>query len=430
MSATAVDKIEALTKSVAELSGKLDKPNYGHGATWEDSGEEVNIVVGGDASMAKGLPVAGRRRGVNMKSLVRQHGYKPCSEFKSFADFIRTGMSEHKTAAFASKVEAHLAPITKATKAIQGMNETSGPDGGYSVMPEFASGIIERLFTNDLFGRTDGYTVAGNNMTFLANAENSRANGSRAGGVQGYWVSEGGTITKSKPTMREITLKLKKLAVLVYLSDEAISDSGLTLEQYVTRKAADEFAFMLGDAVFNGSGVGMPLGVLNSPSLLSIAKESGQLANTVYTENIEKMYARFFMPNMPSATWYHNQDIQSQLGLMTLGVGTGGVPTYLPPGGLSAAPYGTLKGRPLQPTEFNATLGTQGDLVLADLKQLLSITKGGIEQAVSMHVEFLTDQTALRFIMRADARPWENAPLTPFKGTNTQSSFVALDTRA
>jgi HK97 family phage major capsid protein len=103
----------------------------------------------------------------------------------------------------------------------------------------------------------------------------------------------------------------------------------------------------------------------------------------------------------------------------------------MPPGGMSVNGYETLQGRPTLTTEFNATLGTQGDLIKADMGQILSISKGGIVQAVSVHLEFLTDQQALRFTMRLMARPWESSAITPYKGTsNTQSNFVTLDTRA
>jgi HK97 family phage major capsid protein len=312
------------------------------------------------------------------------------------------------------------------------MSEAVGSEGGYMVMPEFAGGIIDRVYNNNLWGLTDNYTVVGNNLTFLANAETNRATGSRHGGLRGYWLSgEGATITKSKPSFREVTLKLAKLGVVVYLTQELLDDGGSALQQYVARKAAEEFNFMIGDSLINGTGVGQPLGILNSPSLVSVAKENGQLAATLQTENVEKMYARFYAPNINGLVWYHNQDILPQLNTMTLGIGAAGVPTYLPPGGVSVAPYGTLMGRPLQPIEFASTLGTQGDLIAADLGQVLSISKGGVAQAVSIHLEFLTDQMAVRFIMRLNAGPWENAPLTPYKGTgNTQSSFVVLDTRA
>ena len=279
---------------------------------------------------------------------------------------------------------------------------------------------------------TDNYTVSGNNMTFKANAETSRADGSRHGGMLGYWVDEGQTLTKSKPTFRDVTVKLNKVAVLVYLTDELIADTGDALENYVTRKASEEFNFLIGNALFNGTGAGQPLGVLNAPSFLAIAKETGQAAKSIVTENIERMYNRFYAANLPNARWFHNQDCQSSLGLMTLGIGAAGIATYMPTvsGGMADAPFGTLKGLPRQPLEFAQTVGTQGDIVLADMKQMITISKGGMMQAVSMHVEFLTDQLALRFVMRVGGQPWEISPITPYNGTNTQSSFVGLATRS
>lgn len=360
---------------------------------------------------------------------LRNLGYKPSGkggEFTSFSDFVRAGMEGPKSLKFQNRIDAHYKSL-----AIQGMNESSGADGGYLVMPEFAAGIIDRVYANDLWSRTDHYTVTGNSMTFNVNAETSRANGSRHGGLRGYWLGEGATKTASAPTIRQVTMKLVKLAVVVYLTDELLEDTGNVLRDYVTRKAAEEFNFMIGDSLINGTGVGQPLGILNAPSLVSVAKETGQAADTIVPENIVKMQARFFAPNDPNSVWLHNQDIGPQLHLMTLGIGTAGQVVFMPPGGLSSAPYATLQGRPLLPTEFNPTLGDQGDIIKADLGQILSISKGGIMSAASIHVEFLTDQTALRFVMRLNARPWETAPITPYKGSaNTQSNFVTLDARA
>lgn len=358
---------------------------------------------------------------------LRQSGYKPAGkggEFLSYGDFVREGMANPNGQKFRNRVEKHYL-------AVQGMSEGIGSDGGYLLMPEFASGIIDRIYGNDLWSRTDNYTVNGNNMTFNVNAETSRANGSRHGGLRGYWVGEGGTITASKPTLRQVSLKLVKLAVVVYLTDELLEDTGTALQQYVSRKAAEEFNFMIGDSLINGTGAGMPLGMLNAPSLVSVAKESGQAAATIVPENVAKMESRFFAPNNGNSVWLKNQDTGPQLNLMTLGIGSSGQVVYMPPGGMSAAPYATLQGRPVMDTEFNATLGTQGDIIKADLGQMLSISKGGIMSAASVHVEFLTDQVALRFIMRLNATPWESAPITPYKGSaNTQSNFVTLDDRS
>lgn len=426
--------IDELTKQVGDLTSTVkslaDKPDFSGihrdqdgrvTGEWSDTEETVTIVSGRDDLQG---PRAGRhlKARAAMRALVRQ-GYKPWGEFKSLGEFVRSGFESHQTSAFHDRCRTHF-------KAIQGMSEAIGSDGGFTVMPEFNHNIFQHVYANDLFASTDNYTVGGNNMTFLANAETSRVDGSRHGGLRGYWTGEGQTITASKPTVREIQMKLQKLAVVVYLTDELISDSAQALEQYVTRKASDEFNFMIGNALFNGDGVGKPLGILNAPSLLAISPEGGQTATTIVAANIIKAQNRFFAPYFGNSSWYLNQDCMQQLMQLTLATGTySGQLVYMPPTGLSASPYGTLGGRPLKPIEFAGTLGSQGDITLADLGQMLSISKGGIAQAVSMHVEFLTDQLALRFTMRMNASPWENSPITPFKGTNTQSSFVCLAAR-
>ena len=321
--------------------------------------------------------------------------------------------------------------MNKHYAAIQGMSEGIASDGGYLVMPEYATGIIDRIYQNSLWSQGDGYTVTGNNMTFFANAETSRANGSRHGGLRSYYMAEGGTITSTKPTLREVPLKLIKGGVLVYMTEELLSDGGGALVQYTANKVGQEFNFMQGEAMVNGTGAGQPLGILSAPSLVSVAKETGQAATTIVTENVLKMHARFYAPSLPRSQWLMNQDIQSQLDLMSIAVGTGGAPLFMPPGGLSAAPYGSLRGRPLNPIEFAATLGTQGDVILADLSQYLTINKGGVAMAVSLHVQFLAQQSAFLWTLRFNGRPWTTAPITPYKGTsNTQSEFVVLDTRS
>ena len=121
---------------------------------------------------------------------------------------------------------------------------------------------------------------------------------------------------------------------------------------------------------------------------------------------------------------------EPQLFALNAPVGTGGQLVYMPPGGLSASPYSTLMGRPVLPVEYCCTLGTTGDIALCDFSQYLLATKGGMQSAVSIHVRFIYDETVIRFVWRVDGQPSWAAALTPFQGTNTQSPFVVLATRA
>lgn len=429
-----IDRLQKLAKTPGSATGLTPGQVMANVDTdgritsyWQRTDDEVKF----DISPTKGIArKAYLERRDQAKQQIKSAGYVPWGTFKNAGEFIKEGLANHQHSSFREKHATHMKAVSAVEKAIAGMSETVGADGGYTVLPEFAPGIMDRVFANQLWSKTDNYTVSGNNMTFHANAETSRATGSRHGGLRGYWVGEGNTITASKPGLRQVARKLNKLAVVVYLTQELLDDTSEALEQYVGRKAAEEFEFLIGDSLVNGTGAGQPLGYMNWPSLISIAKEAGQPASTIMTENVLKMYGRFFMPSLSGASWYHNQDILQQLYQMTLAVGTGGVVTYMPPGGVSGSPYANLMGRPMEPIEFAATLGTSGDLGLVDFGSMLSISKGGVAQAVSMHVQFLTDQLALRFTMRLDAGPWWNAALTPFKGNNTQSTAVVLDTRA
>ncbi len=74
-------------------------------------------------------------------------------------------------------------------------------------------------------------------------------------------------------------------------------------------------------------------------------------------------------------------------------------------------------------------LGTTGDITLADLSQYMLVDKNGVQAATSMHVAFLTDEMVFRITYRVDGKPMWSVPLTPFKGTNTKSPFIALASR-
>ena len=320
----------------------------------------------------------------------------------------------------------------KAQKAVLGSNEGQSSDGGFLVQSSFLAGIKEKMHAESILAsRCDSQTVGpeANGLKINVLDETSRATGSRWGGVRAYWVAEGATITASQPRFKQMEWNLKKLAALFYVTGELLQDT-TALAGRAQTWAAKELAFVRDDAILNGTGAGTPLGILNSSALVSVSKETGQAAATLVYNNIVKMWARMWAPARSKAVWFINQDIENQLYLMDFPVGTGGVPVFLPPGGASGSPYSSLFGRPVIATEFNATLGTVGDIVLADMSEYLLIEKGGIRGDASIHVQFLTDQEAYRWIMRLDGQPMWQTALTPFKGTATLSPFVALATRA
>jgi len=347
--------------------------------------------------------------------------------FEDFGEFAIAAKAFGK-----GNIDDRIAKIIS-VKAPTGMSEGVDSDGGLLVPPEFSQRILDKVFNPvDLIGRTDSLTIRGNSIRIPMENESSRADGSRHGGTRGYWVEEARSKTASKPTFTYANLRPKKMAVLIYATDELIEDSSIALATYLTKKAGDEISFVTNAALMAGTGAGMPLGILNAPCLVSVAKEVGQAADTLVSENIMKMWSRMFGPCRQNAIWLINQECEPQLMTMTINVGTGGIPVYMPANGLSERPYALLMGRPVLPCEWSEALGDQGDIALCDWSQYLSVTKGAIKTAMSIHLRFDYDETVFRFVFRVDGQPWWPLPLTPYKGAaaNTLSPFVVLDDRA
>ena len=322
-------------------------------------------------------------------------------------------------------------PLRQIQAAAAGAGEKIGSDGGFLVQTDVGAALIREVFAGgQLLNSVRRINIGpnSNGITMRAVDETSRATGSRWGGVQGYWVDEGTAPTATNPTWRKVELKLNKVAALGYATDELMQDS-VALGDIFFQAFTEELRFLVEDAIMNGTGAGQPLGILSSPAVVSVAKETGQAASTIVKKNIDKMYARRWARGTSGMNWYHNVDIEPALEDLNMTIGTGGVPVYLPPGGLVDAPNSRIKGRPAIATEYNATLGTVGDIVLADLSQYLFIAKL-VQSASSMHVRFTTDEQAFRVTWRVDGRPAWVSALTPFKGTNTQSPFISLATRA
>jgi len=315
-----------------------------------------------------------------------------------------------------------------------GLGETTASDGGFLVQTDFSSTMLQDVFeTGILASRCKRMQISGNSNSIKINGvdETSRAS-SRYGGIVGYWKDEAGLKTASKPAFRQIELNLKKLIGLCYATDELLDDA-TALESVIRSGFVSEFGFLLDDAIINGNGSGMPLGLLNAGCVVSVEKATGQAKETVIFENIIAMYSRLFAASRPSAVWLINQNVEPQLFSMTLSAGTSGVPVYMPAGGISGQPYGTLFGLPVLPIEQAATLGTQGDVILADLTNgYILAEKGGIKSDMSIHVQFIYDESVFRFVLRIDGQPVRATALTPYKGGSgsTQSHFITLDTRA
>ncbi len=314
-----------------------------------------------------------------------------------------------------------------------GLVEGEDQFGGFLIPPEFRNDLMIAVEQkNEILPLTTGVPM-NSTMIKIPYVNGFDESGSLVyGGIQWKWLDEIATKTETRPKFGRITLELKKIAGLAYASDEILEDSPQSMENILKNGFRDGLNFALNNIFMRGTGAGTPLGILNAPCLVTIGAEVGQDANTILFENVVNMYARIH--DTANAVWMINQNCLPQLVAMAISVGTGGAPVWLPGNSISGQPHDTLMGKPIIWSKHASTLGTVGDIVLADWSQYLVGQKTGQSANgafdTSIHLKFDADQTCFRFVFRIDGQPWWPSPLTPPQATaSTMSPFVALATR-
>ena len=324
--------------------------------------------------------------------------------------------------------------LMEVRNAATGASEAVPSDGGFLVQSDFTTELMdEAIETSVLAPRCRTLPVGSNSngMEAPIKDESSRVTGSRWGGVQVYRVNESGEGTPKKPKFGKLSMKLEKLMGICYLTDELLSDATL-MEAFVKQAYSEEMGFVLDDEIIRGVGAGQCLGIMNSNALVTVSKETGQLAKTIEAMNLYKMFARIPARLIAGSEWYINPEIWPQIFNLNSVIGAGGAPLFYNPGGIAAAPNGYLLGRPIVPIEQASELGTKGDITLANMKEYVLIEKGGLKFDQSIHVEFLKDEVAFRFIVRNNGQPRWKSSITPYKADSSfkVSPFVTLETRA
>jgi HK97 family phage major capsid protein len=291
------------------------------------------------------------------------------------------------------------------------------------------------LAEDSLAGLCDQVATSSNNFSCPADETNPWQT---TGGIQAYWDAEAAAATQSKVSLQDRNVKLNKIRCLVPMTDELLEDAS-AMDSYLRRKAPEKIAFKINLALLQGTGVGQPLGLLNSPALVTVSKNNPQTADTITGKNILEMYSRLYAPSRSKAVWVINQDIEPQLLKLAIpgtdnegNAATGfGSLVYMPPNGLSTSPFGTLMGRPIIPSQACETLGDKGDIFFADFSQYLLLIKSGVNPRVetSIHLWFDQDITAFKFVLRIGGMPWWSTTLSARDGSNTYSPFVTLEAR-
>jgi HK97 family phage major capsid protein len=253
------------------------------------------------------------------------------------------------------------------------------------------------------------------------------------------WVGEGVQMTEQKQQMGEFRLPLHKVTALLAVSEEALADAPL-LDSFLRQVVPEHMADEVDNKLMVGTGVGQPLGILNAPATIEVAKEGSQTADTINFDNVRKMWARMHPRARANSVWMVGTDLEAAL--MTLafevkqaGSTVGGHAIYLPMGAVGNQPYGTLFGRPVVVSHHSPALGDRGDIALVDWRRYgVGRKVGGVQISTSMHLWFDRDKQAYKFTYRVGGQPLLSRPIPQRQSGSTApstlSAFVTLAERA
>jgi len=400
------EKLIAAREANAEMQSKLRVPQPR--VTQPIDGPEAADDEGGDEPPRYVKPQRRRFEGGMPAGLTKgKWGFRSMGEFAMAAMATRHG-----------KPDARIlnAPSTYGS---EGQNQ----DGGFAVPPDFREDIVKQVMGEEsLLSRCDQQITQSNSLSLPLDTVSPWDTST---GVTTQWLGEGAAATPTKPSLGALETKLNKLVAFVALTDELVKDVS-AMTRWLESKVPEKFTSALNTALVSGSGVGQPMGLLNASCKVIAAAKSGQGAGTVIYENIVKMYSRRYGRNTQNYIWLINQDVEPQLQSMIAPGAT--FPAYLPPGGLSASPYGMLMGRPVLPLEACSALGTEGDIIFFDPTQYLIVLQTEQMRAdVSMHLYFDSDHLAFRFIMRVGGQPYWKSAISRQNGSNTLSPIITLN---
>jgi HK97 family phage major capsid protein len=244
------------------------------------------------------------------------------------------------------------------------------------------------------------------------------------GGLQFYWMEEGGDKTASDAQFRSLALVARKLIGFTRAADELLDDAAISLDAFLSGPMgfAGGAAWMEDYAFLRGTGAGQPLGVINSPAAISVTR---QTAGTVTYDDLANMLEAF----LPSGNgvWLASQSLMSDLVTMT---GPSGNPSYLWNGvagqSIAGRVPGTLLGYPIIWDEKIPRRGYSGDIGLYDLSYYLIGDRQSTTVESTKFEAWKEDKTSWRMVHRVDGRPWLSAPFTYEDGETQVSPFVKL----
>jgi len=341
-------------------------------------------------------------------------------DFKAFGEFLvavkGAEKNEHdpRLTYFASE------SLTEG-KGQKDLGESTGSTGGWLVPTERRTDVMTHIEAESIVrGRANIIPMTRRSIELPALAHGAAANGEPNwfGGMTTFWEGEADEVEESEPKFRMMSLTAWDLTIATHTSNNLLADSATSLSAFLRGPMGfsgaiawkEDYAFLRGD------GVGKPLGVLNDPATLAIARKTD---NDIAYEDL----VNILDSTLPSSrgVWIANLRARAKLMLMK---GPDANPAFLW-GNASMGIPNTLLGSPIFFSEKMPAVGQTGDIGYFDFSHYYIGDRQAITIESTGQARWLRSQTSWKAISRVDGKSWLDTPFTLIDGSKI-SPFVVL----
>jgi len=363
-------------------------------------------------------------RNVNVKvpAVARHDDDNPENNF-----FVLVGKTASKDSRVREKAYNTLAN-KYGKKDVVTSNETTTTAGGFLVPTEQAKELLRvegyegaaypsRINVRPMQGKVLNLPALDQTVT--------PANGSSAfyGGVSIGVVAEGSApAANTAPAFKQVVLTAQKVLATAQVTSELLSDSPLSVQSIISDGFKNAAVQWVDWNIFNGSGSDELTGIIDHAATIKIARAT---ASDITLADLAKMYSRLTPGSTKNAAWFINPLAMAKFPLL----GNSNHLVWLPDG-VNGKPVLTFLGLPIVACESLPSVGTAGDVVLADLRYYAFGLNTDVTVDASEHVGFTSDLVTYRMKFRVDGKPQLTAPIYLQNASDTVSPFVQLDDRA
>ena len=155
-------------------------------------------------------------------------------------------------------------------------------EGGYLVPDEFERTLVEALQEENLFRQL---------ATIITTSSGDRKIPVVASKGTASWVDEEGTIPESDDAFGQVSIGAYKLATMIKVSEELLSDSVFNLERYIAKEFGRRIGAKEEEAFFTGDGTGKPTGIFHSTGGAGVGVTAASASAITIDEIMDLFYS-------------------------------------------------------------------------------------------------------------------------------------------